>query len=276
MKKLLFIIAILFQSGLLHSQEADSLQTLIKSIQRGENDSIRSSANRIFLNGFEEMLKKPGSFEANMDSFENVSVITDGKSIRLYTWVMPGYSGELYTYYGFIQALTDSGITLFRLDDASGSISKPEKEKLSNENWLGAVYYAIVPVKKSRKIYFTLLGWKGNNEQKTQKLVDILYFEEGKPRFGYPLIKSGSVFKNRLIFTYPAQASMTLRYDSKFKGIVFDRIGVNKKTAEQEAGPTGAYDGMRYKRGRWQMQKDIDVRTNWKPISDVPFSEPEK
>ena len=256
------------------AQKTDTAGELIRKIQRGESDSVRFAANAVFLDILEKTLADRQSFEINFDSLSNVSVVSDGEKIRILTWVVPHYHGEAYDYFGFIQLRTDSGQQLIRLDDSTAVIRKPESEKLSPEKWLGAIYYAILPVKKSRKMYYTLLGWKGVNELTTEKVVEVLHFDKSKARFGFPLFKMGSVFKNRLLFAFNAQAAMTLRYDRDFRGIVFDRIGVNKNFPGQASGPVGTYDGLRFKRGRWVLYSDIDARTDRKPAAPVPENKP--
>jgi hypothetical protein len=243
-----------------HGQLPDSLSQLIKVIQKGSNDSIRLEANKKFTDTLEKILLQKGSFEENFDSLKNVSVQTpEDKKFRIYTWVVPHFDGSEYDYYGFIQIHTDTSYKLIRLNDSTSTIKKAESEKLLPEKWLGAIYYEIVPVKKSGKIYYTLLGWKGKNEKETQKVIEILYFNGTQPKFGYPLIKTGSVFRNRMIFTFSAWISMTLRYDKKYGGIVFDHLSVNKNNPESLAGPDGTYDILKIKKDKWEMFEDVKV-----------------
>jgi hypothetical protein len=256
---------------------ADSMQTLIRKIQRGENDSVRFQSNRLFTQILEDTLKSPASFDADFSSWKNLSVVSDAEhTLRIYTWTFPNYSGSTYNYNGYIQlklSPTDSLITI-ALADSTSKILKPESEKLRAERWLGAVYYSIGKTKRSGVTYFTLLGWKGTNQSMTKKVIEVMSIEDGHIKFGYPILKTGSVFRNRVIFTFTAQASMTLRFEKDGKEIVFDHISNPKKGVDPDlnllSGPDGTYDKFRLKGGRWVIEKDIDARTDWESTKTFP------
>jgi hypothetical protein len=270
-KRIVFFLTLLTLSIAAGGQPIDSLKVLIKLIQRGENDSIRKEANNKFLSGFEKLLHEKDAFTTKFDSLKNVSVITsEDNKIRLYTWMMPYYDGSKYDYFGFLQVKTPTMDTLIQLMDSTASIKKPESEKLFPERWIGAIYYKIIEVKQKKNTFYTLLAWKAKDQKVTQKLIEVLYIEKDKVKFGYPLIKSGSVFKNRMIFTFNAQASMTLNFDKNFNGIVFDHMGTNKNNLSQINGPDGTYDGLQFKKGKWLLIRDIDVRTKWQPNENLP------
>ena len=255
-----------------NSQSLDSLVLLIKDMQRGENDSVRLASNEKFLIAFEKILLQNGSFSKNFDSLKNVSVQSpEDKKFKIYTWVIPHYDGDVYNYYGFIQLHTDTSDILIRLNDSTSVIQKPESEKLNPERWLGAVYYSIIPINKSGKKYYTLLGWKGKDQKQSQKIIEILYFDGNKVKFGYPLIKTGSVFRNRMIFSFNAQTSMTLHFDKKYKGIVFDHFTSNiNNSSETINGSEGTYDALKNKKGKWILIKNVDVGTKWEPSENLP------
>ncbi len=270
-KRIVFFLTLLTLSIAASSQPIDSLKVLIKLIQRGENDSIRKEANNKFLSGFEKLLHEKDAFTTKFDSLKNVSVITsEDNKIRLYTWMMPYYDGSKYDYFGFLQVKTPTMDTLIQLMDSTASIKKPESEKLLPERWIGAIYYKIIEAKQKKNTFYTLLAWKAKDQKVTQKLIEVLYIEKDKVKFGYPIIKSGSVFKNRMIFTFNAQASMTLNFDKNFNGIVFDHMGTNKNNLSQINGPDGTYDGLQFKKGKWLLIRDIDVRTKWQPNENLP------
>ena len=264
-------MALLTFSIAANSQSMDSLKIYIKLIQRGENDSIRKEANRKFYIGFEKMLHDKDAFTTKFDSLKNISAITsEDNKIRLYTWMMPYYDGSKYDYYGFLQIKTPTLDTLIPLKDSTSTIKKPESEKLGPDRWIGAIYYKIIQTKHLKNTFYTLLAWKAKDQMVTQKLIEILYLDKDKARFGYPIIKSGSVFKNRMIFAFNAQASMTLNFDKNFNGIVFDHMGTNKNNISQINGPDGTYDGLQFKKGKWLLIRDIDVRTKWQPNENLP------
>jgi len=121
-----------------------------------------------------------------------------------------------------------------------------------------------------------LLGWKAVNESMTKKIIEILFIDKKKVRFGHPLLKSGSVYKNRIIFTYDSHSTMSLRYEEGKKGIVFDHISQNKNNPSALSGPDGTYDIFKLKKGKWVLYKDIDASTDWVPSENLPKPPPPK
>ncbi|MFN8166858.1 MAG: hypothetical protein U0X76_12030 [Bacteroidia bacterium] len=252
---------------------ADSLQILFKCIQRGENDSVRKHANDIFYSSLYDTLKKEGSFSADFSAWKNLSVASDAdKTIRLYTWTMPYFDGSRYDYFGFVQIKTEKpdSLLLIPLSDSTLTIKKPESEKLRSDKWLGAIYYSVSSFRKSGVRYYTLLGWKGWNQSVTKKVIEIMTFEKGILKFGFPVIKTGSVFRNRVVFSFTSQATMTLRFDKNGKQIVFDHINNFSKDNSIIGGPDGSYDLLKLKGGKWLMERDIDARSEEAPSDDPP------
>ena len=250
----------------------DSFPVLARAMQKGANDSIRYRANKLFQEKLRIRLLEPGSDKITFDDIANVSVVSDPKgTFRIFTWVIPEYNGEHYSYYGFIQrSETEKGtIELIELHDSTQRILKPTAERLNADRWLGAIYYSIIPVKKSGKLIYTLIGWKASNTSYTEKILETFYFDDGKAQFGYPLFKPGSTFRNRIIYRFGAHVNMTLRYEESKKLIVMDHLNSSSKQGENlppsQIGPDGRYDAFKYKSGHWILLNDIDIKTNWKP-----------
>ncbi|TAH38775.1 MAG: hypothetical protein EYC69_13880 [Bacteroidetes bacterium] len=255
------------------SEQVSYIDSLIKVIQKGPDDSSRTISNSIFITHIEELLHKPESFHQKIDSLKNVSIqLSPDEKVKLYTWALQSKNEGTYTFFGYLQYKTRTGeILTVTLQDSSKNISKPEAEKLRPDRWYGCAYYDIIQTKKSGKVYYTLLGWKAINDYSTQKLLDVLYFDKEQPKFGFPLFKTGRVFRNRVIFNFKAQITMTLRYEERKKIIVFDHLtNASNPLGPTDAGPDGTYDAFKFKSGRWFLLKDIDIRSTWKPKKNVP------
>jgi hypothetical protein len=253
----------------------DSLSVLAKRMAKGDNDSVRNASAMVFQQLVEGILNDPTSAHADFDSIKNISVKTaPDKSFRLYTWTYPSNDAGKYYYYGYLQTYSNEEfkrfkgvapkikVSLFKLCDSTDVIEKPQSVKLNPQRWYGAVYYSILKNVKDKKNYYTLLGWHGKDAKITRKLADVLYFDEGKPVFGYPLFKAGKVYHNRLLFQYDAQAVMTLHYDEDRRLIVFDHIANRGGLM----GPDGTYDAYKFgKTGHWELVEDVDVNAGFKP-----------
>ena len=260
------------------SQGTDSTRlnysdSLIQLIQKGPDDSIRTAANEVFIDLLLSSLKKPGSFFDNFDSLKNLSIQkSPDERFKVYTWTVPKYDGTAYSYFGFLQLKTkNNDFKLFPLTDSSNFILKPESEKLSSDRWLGCIYYKIIESRKAGRTYYTLLGWKAKNNTTSQKLIEVIYFDRDVPKMGFPLFKTGKVFRNRVVFTFLAGISMSLKYEERKKLIVFDHLtGSSSGDGSVPGGPDGTYDAFKFKSGRWLLLNDIDIRSTWKPRKDVP------
>ena len=249
------------------------IDSLVKWMQRGENDSIRSAANQRFISIVENFLSSDSIVSSRTEFAPNIScVISPDNSWRLLTWLVPSYSGDHYKFYGFLQRRAEKTGTnqLWMLIDSTSAIKKPESEKLTCDRWLGATYYEVILKKKKGKAYYTLLGWKGKNQSVTQKVIDVLSFDNDKPRFGYPMFKKERVFRSRIIFSFNSTASMSLRYEPSKRMIVFDHLLSNssgKGTAIDPSlsGPDGSYDGYKFRSGRWQWVPDVKMKQKKAP-----------
>lgn len=246
----------------------DTLKKTGQLVLHAKTDSARTQANSIFTVMLMETLALPGAFDVSFDSVISVSVLQpDDKSFRLFTWTQPRIDLSSYSYFGFIQKYdkVKKQLKVFPLEEMLIDTENVTAKKLPAGKWYGAIYYEILPVKKSGKNYYTLLGWKGNNQRTTKKIIDVLYFSEGKPMLGYPIFKGAKGYTNRVIFEYAAEAMMGLRWEESKKLIVFDRIVASSETSSASSGPSGVYDAFKFEKGRWILLKDIDVRGNWQP-----------
>jgi hypothetical protein len=253
---------------------------LSRLIHSAPTDSSRKHANEELTKALLKNLdENPRAARTIPDSVLSVSfLVAPDESFRLLSWMVPAVDRSRFTYYGLLQRFDKKTgrDTIHTLHEASDTLSNPESAKLRDDAWIGCVWYDMIPRKKGGKMYYVLLGWKGRNTLTTQKVIDVLSFQSKKVQFGYPLFKTGKTYKNRVLFEYTASATMSLRYEEKKKMIVFDHLSVpsNVTTGEgnmaQFTGPDGTYDAYEFKKGRWNLLKDIDIGTDWKPKKVKP------
>jgi hypothetical protein len=189
--------------------------------------------------------------------------------MRIYTWILPSRSNGTYKYFGVIQRknLKTQEMKLIGLVDMKTSNEESELAELKYDSWNGAAYYEIIEKKVGKKVYYFVLGWQGNNNLTTCKVVDVIYFDLwNNVSFGAPLfMDENKKIKHRIIFEYNAQAVMLLRYEKKKKMIVFDHLSPSSPSAKgqfQYYGPDFTYDGLSFKKGMWQYQKNLDLRNS--------------
>lgn len=240
----------------------------LQALAAATNDAQRDSINTELKKCMRAMLDIDESFGRNYDSLPMSRVDAPDQRFRLFTWNVPRDDGS-HLFEGFLLVNEPKVQTLFELRDMSHAIPSPEVPELGAEKWYGALYYDVIPVKKGGTTYYTLLGWKGHSRVETRKVIEVMHFKGGKPRFGAPIFgSSGRVRPMRRVFGYSFQASMMLRYEPSLKAIVFDHLSPSRpEMVGQPAyyGPDMVQDAYFWYKGRWFLQPDVDLRDPKRP-----------
>ena len=152
------------------------------------------------------------------ESLKTLAKITsDDHKFRIFHWNLPTKEGK-NRYFGFLKILNREHPRLYILTDFTDSIPTAETIILDNHHWFGALYYKIIPGETAHgQKFYTLLGWAGKNSEITQKVIEILTFnEEDRPQFGlkvFPDFMGGKM--TRIIFRYAASTTMSLKYEEQ-------------------------------------------------------------
>lgn len=264
-------------SGRAHAQEAHQvLIAHVKALSAATSDAAQDSINTLIKQELRALLNAPDGLTTPMDDVPLSRVEAPDHSFRLITWNLPRTDGS-HLYEGFLLARNGRAISLFELRDMTGGIPSAGTVELGPDRWYGALYYQVVPVKKGGKTWYTLLGWKGYSKVETRKVIEVLSFRGGKPRFGAPIFGStGRQRAMRHVFGYSFQASMMLRYEEGDHRIVLDHLSpLRADMAGQNAlmGPDLSYDAYVWEKGTWRYQRDIDardLRPNGRPYNPPP------
>ena len=244
----------------------DSLRHLNVKMYNG-SEPERMNANYAFIKTLVGALKKPRSFNFGFDSLKAISVLTsDDQRFKVFTWNVMNNDGS-YRFYGTIQMNNPDGkLQMFPLVDYSASFKNPKDSVTTNDKWLGAQYYKIIPVTYNVSTpYYILLGWKGNTVKSTKKVIEVLYFKNNKAFFGLPVFENDkeNVNAKRIIFEYTRSASMTMNYEPQQGMIIFDHLSPpDEKLAGKFDlyGPDFTYDGFKLVNGKWRLQEDLPVK----------------
>ena len=273
MNKNLKLLALVLLSSIisLQAQNAEDfaffelrLQNLSNEILNAETDSLKNEANKLLMEDVEELLTMEGSFEYVFE-IDQLSILkSPNKKFNFYNWVVPFEDGT-FEYYGYIQMKERRKKKLFfiKLSDQSAQTSNEQYKTFSEGNWFGALYTDIVMTKYQKKNYYTLLGWDGNNNKSSKRIVEILYFNENtQPIFGAPILKMNDGTRNRMILEYSQQASISIKYDHEKEYIIFDHLepldGVEYGMYEFYV-PSLSYDGLTFKNGKWRLVENLPV-----------------
>jgi hypothetical protein len=255
----------------------DSLSSFGKQFINDDNELERKNANYAFIKTLVNALKVPNSFLYPFDSVKSVSIINSPDNrFRIISWPVANQDGS-YRFYGTIQINTGGNLQMYPLNDYTQDMKNPEDTVTNNLKWYGAEYYKIIPV-YSPKLYYVLLGWKGNNIKSTKKVIEVLSFKDSKPVLGMSVFEGNGKNRKRVIFEYTRQASMLLRYVPDQNLIVFDDLtppDPKLKNQHDTYGPDLSYDGYREKNGRWVYVDNLDMR-NVPENRDADYKDPKK
>lgn len=258
----------------------DTLIKISARVVAAQRDAKKLEVNGSFVKTLVEALKTPNSFSYPFDSLKNVSVIkSSDQAFRIFSWYVLLENGT-YRYYGAIQMNTKSEpLKLYPLIDQTENLADPNTVT-NNQKWFGARYYEIVPVTSGNRLpYYILLGWKGNTQTTTKKVIDILSFDKDNLTFGAPVFDGKELKgKNRIIFEYAKSNAMTLKTDLKAGMIVFDHLtsfDPEIKDKFEYYGSDGTFDGLKIISGRLKLQEDITLN-NDPNSSDELYADPKK
>ncbi len=246
------------------------LSGLGKEMILNYDEQTRLSSGKNFIIQLSRALKVTGSFNYPFDSLKHVNILNaPDQSFRVITWNI-ATDDEKFRYFGVIQMNPELANkihgsypfkNIYPLIDRSDSANNFLFTELDANHWFGATYYKIIQTKFKKQNYYTLLGWDGADKNSNKKIADVLFFKDGLPKFGAPIfdLKRKQVFY-RMVFEYSNAASMGLKYNEKYKYLLFENLVPNK---DANIGnpmfyfPDGSFDYCLWKDGKWVKQDKI-------------------
>lgn len=226
------------------------------------SDLVQDSINGAIKTDLRALLDRDGALTATLAHLPMTRVDAPDGAFRLFTWNLPRSDGR-HEFEGFLLVATPKGQALYELRDMTAKITAPEVPELGPDRWYGALYYEVIPVKKAGRIYYTLLGWKGHSKAETRKVIEVLSFKAGKPRFGAPLFGKGKLRSMRRVFGYAFNVTMSMRYDPALEAIVLDHLSPLRPDLKDQwafYGPDMTHDGYFWHKGEWWFGEGIDLR----------------
>lgn len=261
------------------SNEAEQrILDLYTSMTNGnESNAIEQSNNMIAelesVSSLEDFFVYP--FEA-LRMFKPVS--SDGK-LRVFTWNYPKEDGT-QLYFGCVVFKTSkSGEPLFfKLKHTAVKAEKWDNKVYDGTKWPGALYYAVVPMSKGKKVgnSYTLLGFESKDNLSNYKVIEVITLSNDGCKFGGNFFEFEDRNPKRVVFEYSDQVTCSLRYYEKQKTIVVDHLSPRESIYEgffPEYGPDGSYDGYVLENGKWKYTPIIDIAP-FVEGQKVPFSNP--
>jgi len=255
----------------LFSEYEDTLKVMAHTIMNAETEAEKRLANTAFITNLTEVLQYEKSFKFPFDSLPTIArILSPDNTFRIFNWLLKKDNGA-YEYFGIVHYHNKKRkrYEIIPLVDNSANIRNAEQEDLDAKNWYGGLCYQIAYIKKAGRKYYTLLAWDGNDGYSTKKIIDVMYFSgKNKIKFGLPIFKQNKKeSQKRVIIEYDSKTSVSVKYHLKDQRIVFDNLvppNRNLEGLKEYYIPEGTFNAYQYKRGKWWLQQDIDIRNQQK------------
>ncbi len=236
----------------------DSVFTYRSLSMKGRTDSARLENNKAVYSLILKAFNEEGAMEYPFSKLNSISIksLPDNKtSIVSWNLEMTDFTQH---FYGFIARKIKGQVKIFELNNSEKVTTDWEKTSSEPDLWAGALYYNVIPA--GIKDTYILLGWRGKDRLVSQKIMDVLYFDDNTPHFGLPIIQHGNSIKYRAVFTYPADSPFSLEYDEDNKRIVFDRLVPNEDRFVGNYafyGPNSIFDAYKFEKKKWILTQDV-------------------
>lgn len=248
---------------------------LSKSHIDPEKDSLSNQMRTLLISA----LNDPAAFDYPFSKFNFSTVKSADNRIRLINWNTPYEDGtHRYQCFVLVREKKKESFWWKELTDSMKESEKMENKFFTDEKWLGALYYEIIPMDKKNKDTYTLLGWDGKDRLTTRKVIEVMTISGKKIKFGAGIFKGDDGTKKRVIMEYSDEVSSSVRYFPKKKCIIVDHLSPknpNMTGIFADYGPDGSYDMYTLVKGKWEKSDNVDVR-QFTEDDNKPFMNPGK
>ncbi len=191
-------------------------------------------------------------------------IVSSDKKLKIITWnLILSNNKNRYFCYFITKGKRGKDNSVYRLTAGSTGNTVRTDTVYFQDNWYGALYYDLRPVRIKNEICYVLLGIDFGDPIVTRKIIDVLSFnQDGKIIFGKKWFNTGNEIKYRVVFEYDATGVMSLKFRSA-RSIVFDHlvpISRGMKEEQQSYGAEYSFDRYFYKNGIWKFERNVDVR----------------
>jgi hypothetical protein len=247
-------------------KKEDSLQKLSANMVFSEQAADRFRSDSVFTRTFVRALKIKNSFYFPFDSLNISKLYSPDSTFRIFTWQLKK-DEYVYLQKGAIQMnMPDGSLKLFPLFDYSMFTAKPLDSVRTRNNWIGAIYYKIIPKEYNGVKYYTLLGFDDFSVNSNRKWMEVMHFNErGEPVFGGAVIsfKEDSVkrpVQARFNIEYKKEAKTFFNYDPEKDIIVFDHLISESNEPERKSTyiPDGDFEAFKWQNGQWVHMERLD------------------
>lgn len=232
--------------------------------------AVRDSANKQFSQGLIEYLSVEENYLKPLPELNNMLRLeSPDKRFAIYTWQCPDAQRQ-YQRFGLIAGSFKGETKVIELKDKLLQMPDLQFTKGDDQNWPGAIYYAIRPMEGEKNSYL-LLGL-AMGEPLNRKIIEILNVNNrGKVSFGDRkfrvdewMDKTLSKPPLRLVLSYNAKYAATVRWNENAEMVIMDHLAPPQpklKGVYTMYGPDFSYDALYWEDGWWHLKTGVSFNT---------------
>lgn len=270
----------LCDSTIAQSPEWARVMATHESLRAATNQDDRLALHEELGKLWPEALATGHAFGVDWSLWNNavVDLGTENERLLTFTWNVE-LDDRTQRYGGWVayaDVESDLGYTFVMLEHNLDSRMEDVGRLFRHDQWPGGLYYdGVITYDRNAPIY-TLLAWDGADALTTRKKIETIEHRNGRVRFGAPIFDLPTGLQKRVILTYGDAVQATLRNEPDMERIVFDHLAPEDASLRGQYafyGPTLSYDGLVWRKGRWQFMSDVPVR-NSKEGSSKEYRDP--
>ncbi len=266
MKYYLVIIISLFFTNLFSQKDTiipfreKVLSLYLSKVRSATKDEDKKKLNLEFKDYLLETLLIPESYTYNFPKLKTIGIIdSPDKNFRIINWNIQ-LEDESNLFFGYVIKKGNKKKNKIVELVCKSPVYEMPMDVISENNWYGALYYKIIPVKKGKKDCYTLLGWRSNGNISFMKLIDIIEINGNHIKLGTPIFQNKKEKLKRVVFEYSKKVNMTLRYEEKYERIIFDHLSPETPSMNglyEYYIPDMSYDAYTFEKDRWVLNEDV-------------------
>jgi len=266
--RLVFYIFLLFFATSIYGQDVNmeeaelELERLLLDLRSAENDQDKKTKNDLLRIEMEKVLLNEEAMTYPFSKLSTIGFIdSPDKQMRIVNWnIEQDNLSQNYTCFVIHYDKKKKEQFVTELIDVSFGMPTQPTEILTSDNWYGALYYKIIPVKKGARTLYTVIGWDYYTEMSQVKLIDVIYFSGVNVKIGSPIFKVGKETKKRVFYEHSKKAVMYLNYEEDRERIMMDHLSPESPSMKKFREfyiPDLSYDAFIYDKKKWVLKEDV-------------------
>lgn len=191
-------------------------------------------------------------------------ILSPDSRLKIITWNLNLTDGtNKYFCYLIRKAKKGKPNEIFKLTAVNMDEPPSINTTYSEENWYGALYYAVQPFRYKRETCYVLLGLDYTNLLVSTKIIDVLTFtEDGGIIFGKDCFIREGEKRFRELLKYSSDGVAILRFNNR-KSIIFDHlvpVSQVRRNSPDYYVPEFSFDAYVLKKGMWRFKENYEPK----------------